>query len=64
MREYTNSQMAAYIDEHCHNQRDRLLLKRRMCDGITFDCLSCEFDLSPQRVKAIVYAFQQKYNGI
>ena len=55
MKEYTNSQMSGLIDEHIHNERDRVLLKRRLCDGLTFDCLSAEFGLSTQRIKAIVY---------
>lgn len=60
IREYTNSQIAALIDEHIHNERDRRILKRRMIDGICFDPLAEEFDLSVQRVKAIVYKGQQK----
>ena len=55
MKEYTNSQMSGLIDEHIHNERDRDLLKRRLCDGLTFDCLSAEFGLSVQRTKTIVY---------
>ena len=55
MKEYTNSQISSLIDEHIHHQRDRCLLKRRYIDGITIDSLSAEFDLSPQRVRAIVY---------
>lgn len=58
MKEYTNSQICSLIDELIHHERDRALLKRRMCDGVTFDCLSMEFGLSPQRVKAIVYKSQ------
>lgn len=60
MKEYTNSQISALIDEHIHNERDRDLLKRRLIDGITYERLSSEFDLSVQRVKAIVYKAQDK----
>lgn len=60
MRDYTNSQIIALIDEHIHNERDRAILKRRMVDGICFEPLAEEFDLSVQRVKAIVYKGQQK----
>jgi len=48
------------IDEFIFNQRDRDILKRRLLDGITFDQLSAEFYLSPQRIKAIVYKAEEK----
>ena len=32
-KEYTNSQICALIDEHIHNERDRAILKRRLCVG-------------------------------
>ena len=60
MMEYTNSQIRALIDEHIHNERDREMLKRRLCDGVRFEALAAEFDLSTQRVKAIVYKAQDK----
>lgn len=55
MIEYTNSQISAVIDEHIHSQRDRLILKRRLVDGIFFEPLAEEFDLSVRQVKNIVY---------
>lgn len=60
MREYTNSQIRELIDEHIHNERDRAILKRRLCDGVCFEPLAAEFDLSTQRVKTIVYKAQSK----
>ena len=59
MMEYTNSEIAALIDEHVHNQRDRELLKRRYIDGICFEPLSEEFDLSVRQVKNIVYKHEK-----
>lgn len=53
--EYSNSQIREIIGEFVHNERDRRILERRLIDGITFDRLAGEFDLSVQRVKAIVY---------
>lgn len=60
MMEYTNSQIIAIIDEVIHSERDRQILKRRMVDGIYFEQLAEEFDLSTQRIKAIVYKAQKK----
>lgn len=60
MIEYTNSQIRALIDEHIHSERDRKILKRRLCDGIRFETLAEEFDLSTQRVKTIVYRAQDR----
>jgi len=60
MFDYTNSQISTLIDEHIHNERDRKIMKRRLCDGITYERLAEEFDLSTQRVKAITYKTMQK----
>lgn len=60
MKDYTNTQMSELIDEHIHNERDREILKRRLLDGLTYEILAYEFQLSTQRVKTIVYKGQQK----
>ena len=60
MKDYTNSQICGLIDEHIHNERDRAILKRRLCDGVCFEPLAEEFGLSVQRVKTIVYKAQNK----
>lgn len=52
---YTNSQISQVIDEHIHSERDRKILKRRFIDGIIFDQLAEEFDLSVRQVKNVVY---------
>lgn len=53
--EYTNSQIRELIGEHIHSERDRKILCRRLVDGITFERLAEEFDLSVRQVKNIVY---------
>ena len=60
VREYTNSEIKCVIDEVIHSQRDRDLLKRRLIDGICFEPLAEEFDLSVRQVKHIVYKAQDK----
>lgn len=56
---YTNSQMTQLIDEHIHSARDRALLKRRLIDGIRFEPLAEEFDLSVRHTKTIVKQAQE-----
>ena len=58
--DYTNSEMSNLIDEYIHNQRDREILKRRLIDGLVFEKLAEEFDLSVRHVKKIVYKEQDK----
>lgn len=53
--EYTNSQIKALIDEYIHSERDRSILKRRLIDGICFEPLAEEFDMSDRQVRNIVY---------
>ena len=58
--DYTNEEIASAIDSLIHNQRNRDLLKRRLIDGICYEPLSEEFDLSVRQVKNIVYKSQEK----
>ena len=60
MVEYTNSQMTKLIDEYIHNKRDREILKRRLIDGICYEPLAEEFDLSVRQVKNIIYKAEDK----
>ena len=54
MKEYTNSQIAALIDEHIHSQRDRAILKDRFINGLAFGELSAKHYLSERQIKRIV----------
>lgn len=53
--EYLNSQILEIIGEYLHSDRDRTILARRLIDGITYERLAEEFDLSVRQVKNIVY---------
>ena len=53
--EYSNSQMRQVILEYIHSLRDRRILERRLIDGLTFEALAEEFDLSERQIKNIVY---------
>ena len=53
--EYTNSQIRELISEYIHSERDRDILKRRFIDGICYEPLAEEFDLSVGQTKNIVY---------
>ena len=53
--EYTNTQIRELIREYIHSERDRGILERRLIDGITFERLAEEFDLSPKAVRIIVH---------
>lgn len=52
---YSNSRVEYLIDEYIHKERDRKILKRRLIDGICFEPLAEEFDLSVSQIKRIVY---------
>lgn len=60
MIDYTNSEIVTAINEYIHSERDRRLLYRRLVDGVTFEKLGEEFELSVRQVKTIVYRGQEK----
>ena len=48
------------IEQWTFNERDRAVIQRRLLDGITFEKLSEEFDLSVRQIQTIVYRCQNK----
>lgn len=48
------------IEQWIFNERDRAVIQRRLLDGITFERLSEEFDLSVRQIQKIVYKAQEK----
>ena len=55
-----NSEIERLIDEFLHSERDRKILKRRLIDGICFEPLSEEFEMSVRQTKNIVYKAQRQ----
>ena len=63
MIDYSRTQIETAIDEWIvgkNAERDRKILKRRLIDGICFEPLSEEFDLSVIQIKRIVYKQEKK----
>ena len=56
-------QWEALIDRWIFSERDRAILKRRLLDGICFEPLAEEFNLSVRQVQKIVYKAQNKLIG-
>lgn len=56
----SRSEVEHLIDEWIFNERDRKILKRRLLDGICYEPLAEEFDLSVRQAKNIVYKGQTK----
>lgn len=48
------------IDRWIFNERDRLLLKDRLLNGITYERLAEKYELSEHRTKMIVYKATEK----
>ena len=60
-RDISRSDVERAIDEWIigeNAERNRAILKRRLIDGIKFEDLAAEFDLSVRRTKTIVYKGQ------
>ena len=54
------SEWERLIDEWIFSERDRAILKRRLLDGVCYEPLAEEFNLSVQQTKHIVYRMQNK----
>ena len=58
-----NDKLSIEIDRWVKSERNRAILKRRLIDGLTFDELSAEFDLSRSRVIKICMAEEERLFG-
>lgn len=53
--EYTNSQARNAIEEYIHSARDRTVLVKRLIDGLTYEQIAADMDMSVRQIKNIVY---------
>lgn len=51
----SNTEIINLINEYIHSERDRQIMKRRLVDGICYEPLAEEFDLSTVQTKRIVF---------
>ena len=51
----TRNEIEYLIEQRIHNERNHRILSRRLLDGICYEPLAEEFDLSVRQVKNIVY---------
>ena len=56
----SRTKIETLIDEWIRNERNRAILKRRLLDGITYESLAEEFDMSVRQVKNIVYKSEER----
>lgn len=62
IKNVTRTQLNTMIDEYVVGfkaERNRRLMKRRLCDGLTFEELAEEADMSVRQVKKIIYDNQE-----
>lgn len=55
MREYSRTEIMTAINEWVLNEKHRQIMKRRLIDGICYEPLAEEFDLSVSQIKRIIY---------
>jgi len=61
MRDLSKTQICCLIDEWVigrNAERDRKILKRRLVDGLTYEQLAEEFDMSVRQIANIIYKRQ------
>lgn len=58
------SETEKLINEWVFSERNRNILKRRMLDGITYEQLAEEFDMSVSQIKRIIKDCKEIINSI
>ena len=53
------NELTALIDEWIKSERNRRIVKRRLLDGIRYEPLAEEFDMSVRQIKNIVYKSEE-----
>ena len=59
MKDYSRTEINTAIDEYILNQKHREIMRRRLIDGICFESLAEEFDMSVRQIKRIVYKCEE-----
>ena len=60
---YSRSEIEGLIDEWIigkNSLRDRAIFKRRILDGLTYEALAEEFDLSVRQIQNIIYKCENR----
>lgn len=60
LRELGRTGISELLDEWVMNSRDREVTRKRLIDGMFFEPLAEEFDLSVRQVKRIVYKAEEQ----
>lgn len=60
MKDLPRSEWERLIDEWIFNEKHRAILKRRLLDGVVYEKLAEEFEMSERQIKTIVYKAQNK----
>lgn len=62
MRDYSRTELKEAIDEWIvgrNAHRNRMILKSRLIDGMTYEALAEHYDMSVAQIKRIVYRTQE-----
>lgn len=60
MKDYSRSEILFVIDEYILNEKHRRIMRRRLIDGICYEPLAEEFNMSVSQIKRIIYKCQDK----
>lgn len=61
MKKYKNQDVSRIIEEDVHSERNRIILKRKLIDGISYKNLASEVDMSERGIRYIVSSFKEEY---
>lgn len=53
--EYTNSRVRELIAEYCHNADDRVMLEKRLIDGMTFEAIGFDMGMTTKTVRVRIH---------
>lgn len=59
----SRQQVLELIDSFIFHERNRQILRRRLLDGVAYEDLAEEFDLSVNQVKSVCYTAIQKLSS-
>lgn len=60
MKDYSRSEILFVINEYILNEKHRRIMKRRLIDGICYEPLAEEFNMSVSQIKRIIYKCQDR----
>lgn len=64
LKRMSNTDIINLVDDWCHSERNRNIMKRRFVDGVSYEKLAYEFDMSVRQIENIIHSEVERLSAV